>query len=588
MKIPVFILFFLLLFNIPSGNCQQLQPGFDKEEYLELLKAYSRWGDTAFYEGIPASEKFRQVYRSPVMGLENRWELYTTNDRQAVISLRGTTASPTSWMANFYAAMVPASGTLQLSDSASFSYQLADDPDAAVHVGWLVSTAYLAPDIVSKLDSCYRSGTKDFIIFGHSQGGAIAYLVTSHLLHLQKTGIIPGDVRFKTYCSAGPKPGNLPYAYAYEKSRQGGWAFNVVNAADWVPETPISIQTVRDFTKINPFGNAKQSIRGQKLGKRIILGKLYRDLTKHTERAQRKYEKYLGKMASRFVRKHLPEFKSPEYFHSNHYVRTGNFIVLTPHDDYYKEFPDDPQKVFTHHALQAYIYLAGQLEGFPAAGKPAGKPAGKLDGKYGVKTISTGNEYREKAAGDSLQALVDLETFIPGIVLDIRYATANNFMEEQIYASAAAWLRLPAAKALKDVQEDLAKLGYGLKIFDAYRPYTATIKFYEKIQDSTFVASPWTGSRHNRGCAVDLTLISLESGRELSMPTGYDSFTEQAHTNYKNLPSEVIRNRELLKKVMTAHGFEIYPDEWWHYDFSEWKKYPLMDLSFEELKEGGN
>ena len=124
----------------------------------------------------------------------------------------------------------------------------------------------------------------------------------------------------------------------------------------------------------------------------------------------------------------------------------------------------------------------------------------------------------------------------------------------------------------------------GLKIFDAYRPYRVTIIFYEKVKDTVFVASPYRGSRHNRGAAVDLTLINLRSGRELKMPTAFDDFTKKAHANYSKLPRSVIRNRELLKSVMLKNGFEVYADEWWHYDYKGWRDHPVLDLSFEELE----
>ena len=340
---------------------QVLKPGFDKQEYVELLRAYSRWGDSTFYQGIPASQKYRQVYRGPVTGLENRWELYTTDDKVAVISIRGTTADPVSWLGNFYAAMVPAKGTLQLSKQVIFAYQLAENPKAAVHTGWLVATAALCGDILSKMDSCYKAGVRDFIVFGHSQGGGIAYLLTSHLRHLKSAGQLPADIQLKTYCSAGPKPGNLYYAYEYEKSTEGGWAFNTVNAVDWVPEVPVSIQTEKDFNPVNPFANARKTIKQQKFVTRIALNHLYSQLTKHTNRAQRKYEKYLGKMTSKYVKKQLPEFQVPDYYHSNHYVRTGSFVILVPDSAYYQRFPNDEKRIFIHHMLAPYPHLAEKL-----------------------------------------------------------------------------------------------------------------------------------------------------------------------------------------------------------------------------------
>ena len=203
--------------------------------------------------------------------------------------------------------------------------------------------------------------------------------------------------------------------------------------------------------------------------------------------------------------------------------------------------------------------------------------------KYGLRTISDPDEYSKRVAKDSSNQLVPLDRFIPGIKLDVRYATSNNLMKQPVYDTAAAFLLRPAAEALKKVQSELNKMGYGLKIFDGYRPYQVTVRFYETFHDTVFVASPYTGSRHNRGCAVDLTIINLKTGKELAMPTPYDAFSPKAQTNYAKLPSKVIKNRELFKKVMTENGFDIYPDEWWHFDFGEWRKYPVLDIPFEAL-----
>ncbi len=342
---------------------QILKPGFDKQEYIELLKIYSRWGDSSFSVGIAESETYTRAYRSPTMGLENRWELHTDKAHNtAVISIRGTTADPVSWLANFYAAMVPAQGTLTLNEKTTFNYKLAANPQAAVHVGWLISMGFLATDIIPRIDSCYRAGIKDYIILGHSQGGAISYLLTSHLYQLQESGQLPADIRFKTYCSAGPKPGNLYYAYEYENRTQGGWAFNVVNSADWVPEVPISIQTLNDFNPTNPFVNAKAGIKKQKFPKRAALNYVYKQLTKHTLKAQKRYQQYLGNKASKYVKSQLPGIQIPKYYNSNHYVRTGTYVVLLADEAYYKQFPESQTKVFTHHMLQPYYYLAQKLK----------------------------------------------------------------------------------------------------------------------------------------------------------------------------------------------------------------------------------
>jgi len=179
--------------------------------------------------------------------------------------------------------------------------------------------------------------------------------------------------------------------------------------------------------------------------------------------------------------------------------------------------------------------------------------------------------------------LIDIKKAIPAIVLDIRYATRNNFMKQVMYPEARAFARKPVVAQLKKVQEVLAAKGYGLKIYDAYRPYAITRAFYEKASDKNFVANPAKGSIHNRGCAIDLTLIELKTGKELPMPTPYDSFAPEAAAQFAPLPENRAKNRDFLISVMQAHGFTVLSNEWWHYDFKGWQKYALMDISFREL-----
>ncbi|MDB5088288.1 MAG: D-alanyl-D-alanine dipeptidase [Mucilaginibacter sp.] len=188
--------------------------------------------------------------------------------------------------------------------------------------------------------------------------------------------------------------------------------------------------------------------------------------------------------------------------------------------------------------------------------------------------------YRQEIKQNPDSRLVEIKKYIPEIVLDIRYATTNNFTHHRMYPQARAFVRLPVVMALKDVEADLKTRGLGLKIYDAYRPYAVTEKFYEVTPDTNFVADPRKGSKHNRGCAIDLSLIDLKTGKELDMPTGFDSFSRKAGANYPDLPQQEIANRELLKSVMQAHGFRVIATEWWHYDFNGWAKYPLLDIPF--------
>jgi zinc D-Ala-D-Ala dipeptidase len=189
--------------------------------------------------------------------------------------------------------------------------------------------------------------------------------------------------------------------------------------------------------------------------------------------------------------------------------------------------------------------------------------------------------YRQSVAGDPELRLVDLETL--AIPLDIRYATPDNFMKRRLYRSAKAYLRAPAARALTDVQRELATRGVGIKVFDAYRPYAITVAMWEPIKNPDYVADPKKGSRHNRGAAVDLTLIDLQSGAELAMPTPYDDFTPRAAQSFNDLPADVLANRALLTDVMVKHGFDPLPSEWWHFDFRGWERFDLLDVPFEEI-----
>jgi zinc D-Ala-D-Ala dipeptidase len=203
--------------------------------------------------------------------------------------------------------------------------------------------------------------------------------------------------------------------------------------------------------------------------------------------------------------------------------------------------------------------------------------------KYGLQAMTV-EGYVASVKINPEKELIDLEKFIPSLVLDIRYATTNNFTKERIYTLAKAYARKPVAESLKKIQADLQAQGLGIKIFDAYRPYKATVKFYEVYKDTTYVASPYRGSRHNRGCALDLTLIDLKTGKELKMPTGYDSFSKDAWPTTPVKDPVARKNRTLLINAMEKHGFRVNSSEWWHFDFIGWKKFEVLDIDFEELE----
>ena len=189
--------------------------------------------------------------------------------------------------------------------------------------------------------------------------------------------------------------------------------------------------------------------------------------------------------------------------------------------------------------------------------------------------------YCEQVQTDSFQHMVELKKLVPGLLYDLRYATSENFTGKRLYRTGKyAYLRSAPAAALQKAEEALALKGLGLKIFDAYRPYHVTVKMWDLIHDERYVANPANGSGHNRGLAVDLTLVDLATGKELDMGTGFDNFTDSAHHDFAALPATVLQNRKLLKEIMEQQGFRALSTEWWHYSWPNDRNYAVMDVEF--------
>lgn len=181
--------------------------------------------------------------------------------------------------------------------------------------------------------------------------------------------------------------------------------------------------------------------------------------------------------------------------------------------------------------------------------------------------------------------LVELVKLDLSLRLDIRYATSNNLLGRPIYKQARAFLQRPAAEALVKVNNELKSLGYGLLIFDGYRPWSVTKLFWDMTaeENKKFVANPKEGSRHNRGCAVDLSLYELASGKEIQMPGQYDEMSERSYPTYTGGTTEQRTMRGLLRSKMEAYGFKVYDYEWWHFDFKDWQLYPIEDIPFSKI-----
>ena len=178
--------------------------------------------------------------------------------------------------------------------------------------------------------------------------------------------------------------------------------------------------------------------------------------------------------------------------------------------------------------------------------------------------------------------LVELVKLDPTIKLDIRYATTNNFTGKKVYPEARAFLQRPAAEALVAAHRELAREGYGLLIHDGYRPWSITKVFWDVTPPNLreFVADPAQGSKHNRGCAVDLTMYELKSGKTVEMPSAYDEMTPRAYPDYKGGPAAARARRDLLRRAMERHDYTVEPNEWWHFNYKDWREYPILDIPF--------
>lgn len=209
----------------------------------------------------------------------------------------------------------------------------------------------------------------------------------------------------------------------------------------------------------------------------------------------------------------------------------------------------------------------------------------KAQNRYGLHVLTIEKEYVRTVDQNINNRMVDVTNYVDGVMLDLKYSSAQNFLHKKLYPKIkTTYLRKPAAEALAKVQIKLSEKGLGLKIWDAYRPYTVTVEMWEAVKDSRYAADPKFGSGHNRGIAVDVTIVELLTGKEIDMGTGFDHFSDTAHTNFTELPPSVLQNRRLLQSEMEAEGFKVLDTEWWHFYLPDSKSYALLGLSFSQLK----
>ncbi len=206
--------------------------------------------------------------------------------------------------------------------------------------------------------------------------------------------------------------------------------------------------------------------------------------------------------------------------------------------------------------------------------------------KNQLKVISSQDSLEMTIALNPLLEMMELKQLVPQIKYNLAYAQKSNFTKHRLYPKRlkSTYLRKEPALALSKVAEELAEKGLGILVWDAYRPYSVTERFWKLIHDERYVANPTKGSGHNRGIAIDMTLYELSSGTLINMPTGFDNFSDSAHHGYQNISEIKIKNRELLKAVMEKNGFLKFETEWWHYSWPSPSKYDVLNIPFSQLK----
>lgn len=363
-KAALRIFFFLLLTNcsyvIVYGQRHfAFSKGFDPLECDEMLRLNNAFLDTAKTNNFrDFLSGYRFAYRSGSVGLDNAWDLWIRDDSTIVMTIRGTTSNPKSIMADFYCAMLPAKGSIVLRKADTLNYTLAKHPRAAVHGGFLIGFAFLAKDMLPKIDSLFEAGYRNYIVTGHSQGGALCYLVSSWLLNM------PGryqSLNVKTYASAAVKPGNTYFAYDYDNVTRSEWSYSIVNSSDPVPEFPYTTQQViEDMNEPNPYLDLYSRLNKLPFIKRIFIKRAFKKMRKSATTSSKSYQKYLGNFLLGPIKNALPEIELPLAVNTTNFIRPGVPITLIPDQGYFDHFEPIKDGPYYHHGIEVYRFLLRQ------------------------------------------------------------------------------------------------------------------------------------------------------------------------------------------------------------------------------------
>ena len=351
------------LSSCKSDTQTGIQPGFNAAELATLLPAMERTYDSSDIGGFKTPEpvNLKRVFRSSVSPLMNRFDVWTTSDRKAVVTIRGTIVDTAglSFALNFYCRMVPAAGSVNLGTKGIFNYKLAALPGAGVHAGFVLGLGFMSEELFSQVENQYKEGIRDVVILGHSQGSGLAYVVTSWLRYLQLDGKLPSDLRFKTYCIAAPKSGNLLFAYDYEKITGEGYSYSVNNVIDWVPSIAMTFQSVSDFPNVSPFRDLKGFLTYAGFPPGPGFDKGFEAFSGAAPGVVAQLSQVIHQSIYPKILRAVPGFVEPEFIESFDYQRIGTGISLVPDSAYYKLFPNDPARfqVWENHSVYPYYVL---------------------------------------------------------------------------------------------------------------------------------------------------------------------------------------------------------------------------------------
>lgn len=359
-----------MLFLAGCNECKEtgFRSGFDKSELQELITVCERMYDSVDVGGFktPEPTEYKRVYRSPVSVLKNRFDIWKSENSTVVIAIRGTILDKQgiSFAEDLYANMVPAKGSIQISDEITFDYTLAELEGAGVHLGLLLGLYTLHEEILEQINAQYAEGIRNFFVVGHSQGSGVAYLATAYLWYLQKANKLPSDIWFKTYCIAAPKAGNTAFAYDYENLTRGGWAFSIQNTADWVPYIPSTFETAGDYPPISPFTNIKEVLTMIHYPPGPNFDETYATFNKVQTDILGGLQKVIKEIIYPKIAALFPGYVEPELMKSSDFERIGVTIPLIADKAYFEKFPNSKEhfNVWENHSPYPYYFLVSRME----------------------------------------------------------------------------------------------------------------------------------------------------------------------------------------------------------------------------------